>query len=179
MSDTEQNVDLESQRSQFVIDLLRQGYSVKLKVIGQSMYPSILSGSEVTISPIEKQEVRFIKQGELILCSVEADQISTSWVLHRVIKNKYRSQLLIMGGDRLPVNDEVRTYEQVLGRLSKLEFPDHLQSQPGWRAHFLSLLTQTRPESCLTRYLGLSYLHLYRIYKRMQLFFRRLMKAFR
>ena len=84
-----------------------------------------------------------------------------------------------MGGDRLPVNDEVRTYEQVLGRVSALRFPSHVQSRPAWKVQLLSVLTQVRPESCLTRYLGLSYLYLYRIYKRMQLVLRRLMKAFR
>lgn len=179
MSNIEQNLDLEIQRSQFMIDMLRQGYSVKLRVIGQSMYPSILSGSEVTICPIEQEDIRFIKKGELILCLVEVNQATSPWVLHRVLRNKCQSRQLIMGGDRLLVNDEARNYEQVLGRVTKLDLPDFLKHQPRWRVHFLSALTQTRPESYLTRYLGLSYLHLYRIYKHIQSAFGRLMKAVR
>ena len=108
MSGIEQNVDIETQRSQFMIDMLRQGYSVKLMVVGQSMYPSILSGSEVTICPIEQENIRFIKKGELILCLIEVNQAASPWVLHRVLKNNYQSQQLIMGGDRLLVNDEAR-----------------------------------------------------------------------
>ena len=166
MNDSDQESDLETQYSQFIVDLLKQGHAVKLKVTGQSMHPSVLSGSEVTITPIANEMIRLIKKGELILCLVDMDQPLQSWVLHRVVCHYPVKRLLIMGGDRLPVNDAARSYDLVLGRVSKISFPPLTQRRLNFIAYFLAKITQMQPQSIWSRYLGLTHLYLYRVFRR-------------
>ena len=176
MRDTDQDTELETQYSQFIIDILKQGHAVKLKVNGQSMHPSILSGSEVTITPIADNEIKLIKKGELILCLVNTEQDTQSWVLHRVVSHSPSKQVLIMGGDRLPINDATRTYNLILGRVSKISFPQFTQGQLNIMAYGLAKLTQMKPQSFWSRYIGLLHLYLYRVFRRLRLVLRGLVK---
>ena len=178
MRDTDQDSDLETQYSQFIIDILKQGHAVKLKVNGQSMYPSILSGSEVTIVPIADDAIKSIKKGELILCLVDTKQGTQSWVLHRVVSHSSKKQVLIMGGDRLPINDAIRAYNLILGRVSKISFPQFTQRRLSFMAYFLAKITQMQPQSVWSRYLGLTHLYLYRIFRRCKSVWRGCVKAF-
>ena len=176
MRDTDQDSDLETQYSQFIIDILKQGHAVKLKVNGQSMHPSILSGSEVTIAPIADDAIKSIKKGELILCLVDTEQDTQSWVLHRVVSHSPAKQVFIMGGDRLPINDATRSYDLILGRVSKISFPQFTQGQLNFMAYCLAKITQMQPQSVWSRYLGLSHLYLYRVFRRLKLVLRGIMK---
>ncbi len=162
------NPYLDDRQVQFVIDMLKQGHTVKIQVYGDSMHPSILSGSDVYIQSIAYKNLSQIKKGELILCLIALESSHPHWVLHRVLSHQRKQKTLLLGGERLPINDDIRSYDQVLGRVIRINSPPQKLKLEHFFSYLLARLTQKSPQSMISRYLGLLNLYLYRLYRRLK-----------
>lgn len=160
-----QQTKLKQAYIQLVIESLNAGKPIQITVLGQSMYPAILSGSLVKLEPLSSRELQSLQIGELIFYLTH--QEDQAWVLHRLIK--YDADLgFILGGDRLPVSDLPVASTQILARVLSISLPE-LSDAHGYKWWFyfspqfaLTLLTAWAPRSFLSRYLGLAMMRCYR-----------------
>ncbi len=96
--------------------LLAEGKTLKVKAEGYSMYPSIKPGSIIYIEPVESNNEP--ASGDII-----AWKKDSGFVVHRlirVIKERDRN-LFVTRGDSCITEDEPVTFEQLAGRVVKVE----------------------------------------------------------
>ena len=101
-------------------ELLRQGYQVKFKAPGHSMYPTICDGDLITVGPIKPADICV---GDIILYHHE-----NGVVAHRVI-NIHAPQssvpstqhlFLLRGDSAIKYDDPIRA-DQILGKVVSIE----------------------------------------------------------
>ena len=160
----EDELDLETHQAALLITALQSQQVIRFVASGTSMSPVIPSGSLVTISPCNPYH---LKCGEVALCVLDSTTCSKAvWVLHRVIYNDRSQQRLKLAGDRLPVSDDLRSYDQIMGVLTAIDV-DHSP-----RIKLFLKPMHHDPRSLYARVAGLSSLGLYRLYSRMKLMVR-------
>ena len=96
--------------------LLRKGYSVRFRVPGRSMRPTILDGETITVQPVAPPD---IKQGDIILY-----RFQDGVVVHRVVgigRKKGDALFFILRGDALGTPDEPVVSQRVLGKVVSVE----------------------------------------------------------
>ncbi len=93
-------------------EILKTGKSLRVKVTGQSMAPSIDTGDIVIIKALPPAG---LKTGDLIFYRHESGHL----VLHRLIRKIRRNEKLLFStcGDRLPSPDTLVPAENILGRV--------------------------------------------------------------
>jgi hypothetical protein len=101
-------------------EILTQGYSLRVKGRGISMYPFVRTGDTLLIEPKNMNELRI---GDIIFIRRAADH----YVAHRLVK-KINATILITKGDNLPYIDEPVPVDQVFGRVVSVERNGSLQS---------------------------------------------------
>lgn len=159
---------LEKHKAELFISALQSKQVIQFIALGTSMSPAIPSGALVTISPCHPSLLRC---GEVALCILDqAGDSGQAWVLHRVISNQRQQRIVKMAGDRLPISDEIRSYENVLGVLTAI------QVERSFGLSLIFTLINNNPRSLYTRALGLSSLVLYRMYSRLKLIIQLLVK---
>jgi signal peptidase I len=94
-------------------EMLTQGFSLRVKGRGFSMYPFVRTGDTLLIEPRSPDELCI---GDIIFYRRSEGQ----YVAHRLIK-KYDATTLITKGDSLPYYDEPVHVEQVFGRVVSVE----------------------------------------------------------
>ena len=157
--------ELESSKAALLITALKSGQSIRFIALGSSMSPAILPRSWVTISPCVPSE---LKWGEIALCVLDhTSQDQHAWILHRVMSNRYDERCLKLGGDRLPITDDLRSYHNVLGVLTAIEPPKVMKVYT-----ILTLVMKKAPRSLLARCLGMVSLWAYHLYSRVRRFLR-------
>lgn len=98
--------------------LLAEGKTLKVKAEGFSMYPSIKPGSLIYIEPVPSGTE--LLPGEIIAWKKES-----GFVVHRLIKVlKDEDVLLITRGDSCMTEDDPVNFEQLAGRVVKVEDPE-------------------------------------------------------
>jgi signal peptidase I len=95
-------------------DLLANGYNVRIKTSGFSMFPMIWTGDKVTISP-QKEDVNI---GDVIVFSRDGRMVS-----HKVVRifEKSGIQHYQTRGDSIFRLDEPITAKQILGKVIRVE----------------------------------------------------------
>ena len=157
--------ELEASKAALLITALKSGKSIRFIALGGSMSPAIPSRSWVTISPCAPSE---LKWGEIALCVLDhTSQDQHAWILHRVMSNRYDERCLKLGGDRLPITDDLRSYHNVLGVLTAIEPPKVTKVY-----RILTLIMKKAPRSLLARCLGMVSLWAYHLYSRVRRFLR-------
>jgi signal peptidase I len=99
--------------------LLAEGKTIRVKAEGYSMYPSIRPGSVIYIEPIEPYSV--LVPGEIIAWKKE-----TGFVVHRFVRVYELENLkyFVTRGDSSLGEDEPVLFEQIAGRVVKVEYPE-------------------------------------------------------
>ena len=174
-------------QAEILLESLAQGREISWIAHGQSMWPTIPSGTIVTISPLEPEFVKCGEVGLFILPSFpdhdegsangaehkrDTDQI---WVLHRVLKNDRHTQCIYTRGDHLPLSDTPFDYIQWLGVLKCTAASQDIVSAPHHASrilrglyHLSSRVHQKDARSLNARLIGLFWVTLYPIYHRLK-----------
>lgn len=105
-------------------EVLAQGFCIRVKGRGFSMYPFVRTGDTLLIEPKTPAELNI---GDIIFYR----RSTGLYVAHRLIK-KNDSATLITKGDNLHYYDEPVPAEQVLGRVVSVERDGHYQSLDSW-----------------------------------------------
>ena len=179
--------DYEEAQAHILLDAIRRGQDISWVAHGDSMSPCVVSGSTVTITPLDPQHV---KRGEVGLFILEddpntshktrteslfesthqtADVRGQRWILHRVIKNDQDLRVLYTRGDHLPRSDTPFTYTQYVGVL-KCTRPSFTTPSPN-RNLFILLsrwLHQHNARSLSARIVGLFWVTVYPLYHRLK-----------
>jgi signal peptidase I len=105
--------------------LLAEGTTIRVKAEGFSMYPYIKPGSILHIEPVEPDYQ--LLPGEIIAWKRES-----GFVVHRLVRFFKRENLkyYVTRGDSIMAEDEPVLFEQIAGRVVKVEFPEG-NSVPG------------------------------------------------
>lgn len=131
--------------------LLAEGKTIRVRAEGQSMYPSIKSGSVIFIKPLEKDADPF--PGEII-----AWKRDSGIVVHRLIsiyKQKGQKYFVTRGDSSLAEDEPVLT-EQIAGKVVRVENPEGKPVRPG---KYLN----KKPNYTLNRYLVRIISQIYRV----------------
>ena len=99
--------------------LLAEGTTIRVKAEGFSMYPYIKPGSVLHIEPVEPDYK--LRPGEIIAWKRES-----GFVVHRLVriyKSKYQ-KYIVTRGDSIMAEDEPVLFEQIAGKVVKVEFPE-------------------------------------------------------
>ena len=176
-------------QAELALELLAQGREISWIAHGQSMWPSIPSGTVVTIKPLKPEQVKCGEVGLFILPKVtgrertspvgsahhsDAKQI---WILHRVLKNNRRTQRIYTRGDHLPLSDTPFEYNQWVGVLKCTTAPhDQTPTQNATSTSRIlrglyrisSKVHQKNARSLNARLIGILWVNLYPIYHRLK-----------
>ena len=113
-------------------ELLQEGHSVKFRAPGDSMYPTICDGDEVTVTPIDAAS---IKKGDIILYRNKSG-ITAHRVMRIIERSEARSRSaledsqnrsssetlrFILRGDAAIVFDDPVSADQILGKVTHVE----------------------------------------------------------
>jgi signal peptidase I len=112
--------------------LLTDGYSVRFRPKGHSMFPAIRDGEAVTVAPVRASEV---KRGDIILYRAERGLIA-----HRVTRlmGETNAPVFITRGDSATSCDAPVNAQQVLGRVICVERNGRTHSLNGLRARLIA-----------------------------------------
>jgi hypothetical protein len=97
-------------------ELLRDGYGVRFRPKGQSMYPTIRDGETLTIEPVDALAV---KRGDILLY-----ETARGLIAHRVVRigeGKNAARVFVVRGDAADSSAELVEGGQILGRVISLE----------------------------------------------------------
>ncbi|MFT4524489.1 MAG: hypothetical protein ACI85F_000632 [Bacteroidia bacterium] len=96
-------------------DLLESGKTIKLKLDGRSMFPSILPGDVATVHKVDASE---LKLGQVVVF-----EISNSWIAHRIVGlKKINGQTVIRTqGDAITKLDDDMGIDSILGLVITVE----------------------------------------------------------
>lgn len=120
-NDTEDNTSYTVPYSDIITrEVLAQGYKVRVKGRGHSMYPFVRADDELLIDPTEPAR---LKIGDIIFFRRSRDL----YVAHRLIK-RLDSNNLITKGDNLDYYDAPVPVDQVLGRIISIERNGRIQN---------------------------------------------------
>lgn len=97
--------------SELQIQLLQDGYSIRVPVQGYSMFPLLFPGDRILIEPTPYTEV---KTGQIILF-----QSGSRLVAHRVLATNMQKNQLLCKGDSNLLPDEPIASGKVLGRVTR------------------------------------------------------------
>ena len=98
------------------LDLLRQGYSIRFRPAGRSMFPTIKDGEAICVAPISP---RAIRRGDIILY-----RLARGVIAHRVLRSEEKSgvgRVFITRGDASGSEDPPILPEEILGRVTAVE----------------------------------------------------------
>jgi signal peptidase I len=107
---------LDSLFPQLVVDLLRDGKSVRFRAVGRSMYPTIREGDVITVAPIAPD---FVQRGDIILYRLECGVVAHRLV--RIDRNREDSFRYIFRSDTWGAWDDPVLAEQILGKVISVE----------------------------------------------------------
>ncbi len=121
-------------------EMLREGKSVKMNVLGQSMIPFLRSGQCITIRPTLPNDIR---RGVIVLAQVSKQK----YVVHRVYKIDSEQITLLGDGN---VNPEYVRREQICGTVDSSPFEQRLARLWQWmrplRRYPLAVLRRIMPK---------------------------------
>jgi hypothetical protein len=123
-----------SQKSELVAAMLNTGRTVRIQVRGWSMKPLLASGRFLHVAPIDEP----LRIGEIALFRGDDGKLTT----HRILAQT--EDRVISKGDSCATFDGPRSYDQVLGKVVRVEGP-------------IPILTDNN----ISRRLGLFMSHLY------------------
>ncbi len=108
------NDNCETHKMKLSAEVLRAGGSIRLKVLGTSMLPSVWPGDIVSI---EGGAVAAVARGDIVL--YESDD---GFFVHRIVETlrTEESLHLVTRGDAVPQNDPIISKPQLLGRVSSI-----------------------------------------------------------
>lgn len=155
---------LDQAHVELILDALSRGHTISFVVTGSSMWPSVVSGSQVSITPIRLEK---LKRGDIVLIDLGkahvdsgnslSDENSTKqmayhhlWVLHRLIWLDPHRGMICTRGDRTHLPDISVNKEAILGVLTKVDLPEEKRDAISW----LTRLTAYEPRGLFTRLLG-------------------------
>jgi|WetSurMetagenome_2_1015567.scaffolds.fasta_scaffold214874_2 signal peptidase I len=101
-------------------EILTQGFSIRVKGRGISMYPFVQTGDTLLIEPKSLSELYI---GDIIFFR----RSTNHYIAHRLIK-KIDEKTLLTKGDNVPYYDEPVPIEQVFGRVASVERNGHHQN---------------------------------------------------
>ena len=128
-----------------ITDLLSNGFGVRFRAPGRSMYPTIREGETITVHPVELWKV---KPGDILLYRVDKRVIA-----HRLVSiegKKFQPSVLstfLFRSDASGACDEPVAAQQVLGKVVSVERGGHSIGLYSWRAKIF------RMAFCLKRYI--------------------------
>ena len=93
-------------------NLLSEGKTVQIAVTGFSMFPFLLPGDIIQVSPIKPEN---LKRGMVIV--FQSDNI---WIAHRLIKFDSKKEIAYTRGDGRATKDAPLSYEQIKGVAVKI-----------------------------------------------------------
>ena len=93
-------------------NLLLEGKTVQIAVTGVSMFPFLLPGDIIQVSPINPENM---KKGMVIV--FQSDNI---WVAHRLIKFDHKKKIAYTRGDGRATGDNPLSYELIKGVAVKI-----------------------------------------------------------
>lgn len=101
--------------SDLVENLLDNNFTLKLNTRGESMYPQIMSGDVVQISPLQKNS---IEKGNIVVY-----RSGSSFVCHRLVRTYHKDNLLFCQtrGDSHTFNDPEFSSGNILGTVNIIE----------------------------------------------------------
>lgn len=157
--------ELEQAQEALFLDSLNKGAAVSFIARGQSMWPWISDGAQVTISPISPID---LKRGDVILLRIigNTERQGSAWVLHRLIRRDPTRALLYTQGDRTPRPDEPWREEALLGVLTSVRATS--SSTPRVFRTLMLHSIVSKPRSLRARYLGLIWSMTYRLFFRIK-----------
>lgn len=110
---------------ELISDLLTDGHKVRFCAPGNSMYPTILNGDEITVESIKPEAINI---GDIILY-----RNKNSVIAHRFVRTENKSEShfqfsvrtpqthFILRGDAAVVFDDPISAEQILGKVIRVE----------------------------------------------------------
>jgi hypothetical protein len=157
-------------QAELLLKALEQGIEISWIAHGESMYPSIPSGSLVTICPLEPNKIKRGEVGLFILEHTIDGEDTQTWILHRVLKNDRRVKVIHTRGDRLPHSDTPFSYMQCAGVLKCTLPPSltHIQRQWHVSTRVSAWLHQRDARSLSARAVGLLWVMIYPLYHRLK-----------
>ena len=93
-------------------EMLQQGKSVQISLGGLSMFPFLMHGDIVQISPIE---IKKLKCGDIVVFKED-----NNWIAHRLIKKNIHNNLFHTRGDGAKNMDKPIKQEQIKGIVVKI-----------------------------------------------------------
>jgi signal peptidase I len=101
--------------SDLVEDLIENNLTLRINTRGGSMYPQIMSGDVVLISPIHDNS---LKKGKIVVY-----RSGSAFVCHRIVKTYQKDKLFLCQtrGDSHVINDPEFPCENVLGIVNSIE----------------------------------------------------------
>lgn len=84
-----------------VASLLAEGDDVEVRVSGNSMFPTLRSGSRIVLRPLREGDVR---RGAIVLARLGPD----CWVVHRILRAG-RKSVVLMGDGNIAAEERVGT----------------------------------------------------------------------
>ena len=95
-------------------DVLHDGYAVRFRAEGWSMYPIIRDGDMVEVAPVRAAELR---RGDVLLC-----RIGDGAIAHRLVGYSRRDgdSALVLRGDSAFAKDAPVPFTSVIGRLTQV-----------------------------------------------------------
>ena len=157
-------------QAELLLKALERGLEISWIAHGESMYPSIPSGSLVSICPLDPKTIRRGEVGLFILGHTVTAEDTPAWILHRVLKNDKRAQVIHTRGDHLPLSDTPFSYTQCVGVLQCAQPPSLFSTQRKWRVfvRVSAWLHQRDARSLSARCVGLIWVTLYPLYHRLK-----------
>ena len=98
--------------------LLAEGKIIRVRAEGYSMYPTIKPGSVIYIKPLQEE---VSSPGDIIAVKRES-----GFVVHRLLRyiEQEGRKYLVTRGDSIMVEDEPVEYENIAGRVIRVETPE-------------------------------------------------------